>query len=189
MTAVRVGDRVVIERDEVNFPSKGTWGRFRGRVGTVVEVNLGEYGVSFSKVQPRTDGRGRFSWDAASVAWFRDYEIRRVGAAVLAGATQEPSPVSSIPEPPRRTCGPRPAQAIGTNCCDAWWTGLSAGHCSVCGHTFTSVSGFDKHRRGGRCLDPATVGLAPADKPWPGWSWPSGGWTGPMRPPPHGESV
>jgi hypothetical protein len=80
------------------------------------------------------------------------------------------------------------------NGCDSFWTGLNSGHCSACHRSFTSVSAFDKHRSGSHtdrryCLDPATVGLVPADKPWPGWSWPAGGWIGPMRPPPHGESA
>ncbi len=59
---VNVGDRVRIERDETRYPSKGTWPRFRGRVGTVVEINadrqrphLTEYGVAFGKVWPRPD--------------------------------------------------------------------------------------------------------------------------------------
>ena len=30
-------------------------------------------------------------------------------------------------------------------------------HCSVCHETFGSVSGFDRHRRGGQCLDPTTI--------------------------------
>jgi hypothetical protein len=67
--------------------------------------------------------------------------------------------------------------------CDNWWTGLNSGHCSACHESFTSVSGFDKHRTGshsaGRyCLDPASVGLVVANKGWPGWSQP-GTWSGP----------
>jgi len=33
----------------------------------------------------------------------------------------------------------------------------SQAHCSVCHETFGSVSGFDRHRRGGQCLDPNTI--------------------------------
>ncbi len=54
---MKVGDRVRIARDEDRFPSKGTWPPFRGKTGTVVEINedrqrphLTEYGVSFGKV-------------------------------------------------------------------------------------------------------------------------------------------
>jgi len=35
----RVADRVRIERDETGHPCKGTWPQFRGRTGTVVEIN------------------------------------------------------------------------------------------------------------------------------------------------------
>jgi hypothetical protein len=33
----------------------------------------------------------------------------------------------------------------------------SQAHCSVCHETFGSVSGFDRHRRGGQCLDPTEI--------------------------------
>ncbi len=33
----------------------------------------------------------------------------------------------------------------------------SNAHCSACHGTFGSVSGFDRHRRGGQCLDPAAL--------------------------------
>jgi hypothetical protein len=79
-----VGDRVRIERDETRYPSKGTWPQFRGRVGTVVEVNadrkcphLTEYGVVFGKVSARSDGRGAFNHQDI-VTWFKDYEMVRV---------------------------------------------------------------------------------------------------------------
>jgi hypothetical protein len=84
---MNVGDRIRIERDETRHPSKGTWPRFRGRTGTVVEVNtdrqrphLTEYGVALGNVSPRTDGRGAFNYDAKSVAWFKAYEVQRVGS-------------------------------------------------------------------------------------------------------------
>lgn len=71
----RVGERVRIERDETRYPLRGTWPQFRGRAGTVVAINadrerphLTEYGVALGWVPARTDGRGRFGWDTASVA-------------------------------------------------------------------------------------------------------------------------
>lgn len=39
-------------------------------------------------------------------------------------------------------------------------------HCSVCHRTFGSVSGFDRHRRNGECIDPTTVGLVARDGVW-----------------------
>ncbi|BBX04315.1 hypothetical protein BST36_17360 [Mycolicibacterium moriokaense] len=89
----RVGDRVRIERDETRYPSKGTWPRFRGKVGTVVEVNedrnrphLNEYGVALGKVTERTDGRGRFRYNATSVAWFKAHEMVGAGSQRAADA-------------------------------------------------------------------------------------------------------
>jgi hypothetical protein len=86
-----VGDRVRIERDETLYPSKGTWPQFRGRVGTMIEINLDkkrphltEYGVVFGNVIPRTDGRGTFvrSGDEP-VTWFKAYEIRPAGRTAV----------------------------------------------------------------------------------------------------------
>jgi hypothetical protein len=86
----RPGDRVRIERDETRYPSKGTWPQFRGRVGTIVEINLDEYGVVFGKVTPRTDGRGKFS-HGDIVTWFKRHEIAREAATVAAeGANSRP---------------------------------------------------------------------------------------------------
>lgn len=76
---ITVGTRVRIERGETRYPSKGTWPRFRGKTGTIVEINLGEYGVSFGKVTPRTDGRGSLRWDSRDVAWFQPYELAHTG--------------------------------------------------------------------------------------------------------------
>jgi hypothetical protein len=78
----------------------------------------------------------------------------------------------------------RPSGAIACNGCNNWWTGLTAAHCSGCHRTFTGVYAFDMHRAGSHgqgtrhCVDPASIGLVPADKPWPGWSRP-GTWNGP----------
>ena len=76
------GDRVHIERDENRWPSEGTWPQFRGRTGTIVDVNLGEYGIAFGNVSRRTDGRGSFNWTDASLTWFQPHELRRIGTAL-----------------------------------------------------------------------------------------------------------
>ncbi len=54
---------MLIERDEKIYPSKGTWPQFRGRTGTVVQINkdpkrphLTEYGVALGFVGARTHG-------------------------------------------------------------------------------------------------------------------------------------
>lgn len=44
--------------------------------------------------------------------------------------------------------------------CAARWTAAGAAHCAGCHRTFSTVSGFDKHRtRDDGCLEPTTVGL------------------------------
>jgi hypothetical protein len=35
----------------------------------------------------------------------------------------------------------------------------SNAHCSACHETFGAVSGFDRHRRGGECLDVRTLAM------------------------------
>jgi hypothetical protein len=39
-------------------------------------------------------------------------------------------------------------------------------HCGTCHRTFGSVRGFDKHRRRGECVDPATLGFEQRDRVW-----------------------
>lgn len=50
--------------------------------------------------------------------------------------------------------------------CGARWTGLLAAHCAPCHRTFGGVAGFEKHRKGGTCLDPATLGMVERDGIW-----------------------
>lgn len=74
-----IGARVRIERDEARYPSRGSWPRFRGKTGTVVEINRDEYGVVFSKVWPREDRPGVLRWSGQQpVTWFRTHELKRV---------------------------------------------------------------------------------------------------------------
>lgn len=76
MFNVNIGDRVKIGRDEKKYPSKGTWPRFRDKTGTVVEFNMGEIGVVFGKVKPRTDGRGKFIRSGHEpITWFLPREV------------------------------------------------------------------------------------------------------------------
>lgn len=66
----------------------------------------------------------------------------------------------------------RPLNAISCSC-GAWWTGLTRAHCAApgCHRTFSVDSAADKHRKGAHgidrhCVDPASVGLVPVDKPY-----------------------
>lgn len=36
---------------------------------------------------------------------------------------------------------------------------MATAHCGTCHNTFTGVTAFDRHRRGGTCLDPSSVGM------------------------------
>jgi hypothetical protein len=74
---MNVGDRVRIERDETRYPPEGTWTRFRGKTGTIVEINSDEYAVVFGAVKPRKDRPWTFrSCGDEAVTWFKAYEIR-----------------------------------------------------------------------------------------------------------------
>lgn len=64
---MRIGDRVKINRDLVQYPSKGCWPVYQGKRGTLISLNrngggTAEYGVSFSN-------------DDGVDAWFKRYEI------------------------------------------------------------------------------------------------------------------
>lgn len=41
--------------------------------------------------------------------------------------------------------------------CGAVWGGHSTCHCPTCHRTFSSISGFDRHRVQGTCLDPSLL--------------------------------
>jgi len=74
-----------------------------------------------------------------------------------------------------------PANAIRHGACKQWWTGAERSHCGGCHRTFTSLTSFEKHRKGLRCNDPTTVGLVARQKPY-GELWglpaPDGGYAG-----------
>lgn len=43
-------------------------------------------------------------------------------------------------------------------CGGIWWqSGNRTGHCGSCHRVFDGLSAFDRHRREGKCLDPATL--------------------------------
>lgn len=69
---MKIGTKVRIERDETLYPSKGTWPKYRGKRGTVVENNIGEIGVVFGETW--RDSRNRIRHDEG-ITWFQPYEI------------------------------------------------------------------------------------------------------------------
>lgn len=65
---MNIGDRVKIERDEKQYPVRGTWRYFRNKYGELTEINKNgkgpwEYGVQL-------EGWG--------LVWFKKYEIREL---------------------------------------------------------------------------------------------------------------
>jgi hypothetical protein len=51
-------------------------------------------------------------------------------------------------------------RAAGFPCrCGQTWTGAARCHCTTCHASFTSVTAFDRHRRGFRCRPPTECGL------------------------------
>lgn len=50
--------------------------------------------------------------------------------------------------------------------CGKWWTGAGRSHCGGCHETFSSLTAFERHRRGLRCNDPADSGLEAREQPW-----------------------
>lgn len=51
--------------------------------------------------------------------------------------------------------------------------GSAMAQCSNCQRIFTSVSGFDRHRRDGKCLDPARTGLVQRERSgFTAWGYP-----------------
>lgn len=72
-TALTRGTKVRIERDENRYPARGTWPQFRGRTGTIVDINTTnnsptEYGISFTK-----NSRAEY--------WFKAHELTPLQAA------------------------------------------------------------------------------------------------------------
>jgi hypothetical protein len=57
--------------------------------------------------------------------------------------------------------------------CGNHWSGNTTSHCGACHRTFTAPSAFDRHRRGGACLDPATVGMTTHERGYTAWGYPS----------------
>ncbi len=66
------------------------------------------------------------------------------------------------PGPDRSLRGTADPSTLPHRCgrCESRWAGNSTCHCGGgCHQTFSGVTTFDRHRRNGQCLDPASVGL------------------------------
>jgi hypothetical protein len=99
---VNIGDRVRIERDEKLHPSTGTWLWFRGRNGTVVQLNDDEYGAIFGKVWERADRPGVLRWDGDDVVtWFKAHELTKTRGAGSTGNAGRVCGAPKVKVPPR----------------------------------------------------------------------------------------
>lgn len=70
----------------------------------------------------------------------------------------------------------RPDRPLGgCHRCGRAWHAVGAAHCTACCRHFSTARNFDRHRRAGQCVDPATAGLVIVDGVWreppnPNWS-------------------
>lgn len=62
---MRIGTKVVVQRDEAKYPPRGSWKFYRGKRGVVTGTSLGEIGVSFNK-------------GSSADAWFKRYELKEL---------------------------------------------------------------------------------------------------------------
>ncbi len=72
--------------------------------------------------------------------------------------------------------GTRDYNSLPNACaCGARWSGTNACHCGACHrHTFTGVAAFDRHRKGGVCNNPTSVGLVKATgRAFEAWTFPT----------------
>lgn len=63
--------------------------------------------------------------------------------------------------------------------CSAEWGGMNTCHCSGCHTTFTGITAFDAHRRGGQCIPAESAGLTLTKRAYPCYGYPaddSGAW-------------
>jgi hypothetical protein len=85
----RIGDIVKVERNEVRYPSRGTWPRYRGRIGTVVHSNQqGEIGVAF-KATWRGENN-ELKWQGSDTTWFLPHELIRLDSVLTRAAGLHP---------------------------------------------------------------------------------------------------
>ena len=65
--------------------------------------------------------------------------------------------------------------------CGATWGGLSTCHCAGCCMTFSGLTAFDAHRKGGACLTPGDAKLVDSGRDYVCFGFPGTGdawWTG-----------
>jgi hypothetical protein len=59
--------------------------------------------------------------------------------------------------------------------CGATWGGMNTAHCAGCCTTWTGVTAFDTHRKGGVCATPESIGMVQTGRDYPCYGLPSDG--------------
>ena len=59
--------------------------------------------------------------------------------------------------------------------CGATWGGVTTAHCAGCCVTFSGLTAFDAHRKGGTCITPAEAKLVQTGRDYPCFGYPSTG--------------
>ena len=86
----KTGDIVKVSRDEKLYPPKGTWPRYRGRVGTVVNPNTqNEVGVAFKPTWTTDDGK--LGWQGSDTTWFLPHELTKLDPDIARALGCHPS--------------------------------------------------------------------------------------------------
>ena len=70
----RMGDLVRVERDETRWPSKGSWPKYRGRVGTIVSINRSDHECGLSW-RPNAAAQLGTNTVVGVDSWFLPHEI------------------------------------------------------------------------------------------------------------------
>jgi len=76
MSKFKIGDRVRVERDEKEYPARGTWADYRGKTGTVVIASqFGEVGVAFKAVKMDPTAPGGMVRQGSDTTFFLPHEL------------------------------------------------------------------------------------------------------------------
>lgn len=81
----------------------------------------------------------------------------------------------TAPNDADRFAGTRAAENLPHSCrCGTRWNGQRTAHCAAeCHLTFSGETSFRRHRRDGRCLNPAEVGMSLLPgRPYECWGYP-----------------
>jgi hypothetical protein len=85
----------------------------------------------------------------------------------LEAVTAPPEPTAARPAAVEEEADYQADRAAGFPCrCGRTWTGVARCHCATCHASFSSISAFDRHRRGFQCHPPEECGLVRRGDYW-----------------------